>query len=71
MRRAVNFAGDRRLLARAAGAGAGTLTDQSVYRRYTDFSRGVLDTGNLIFFLVGTALFLFLTIKVMESRRWK
>jgi ABC-2 type transport system permease protein len=44
---------------------------QMVYFRYTDFSRGVLDTGNLVFFLVGTAVFLFLTVKVLESRRWK
>jgi len=48
-----------------------TLADQSVYRRYTDFSRGVLDTSNLIFFVIATALFLFLTVKVLESRRWK
>jgi ABC-2 type transport system permease protein len=45
--------------------------DQAVYRRYADFSKGVIDTGNIIFFLAVTAVFLFLTVKVMESRRWK
>jgi ABC-2 type transport system permease protein len=45
--------------------------DQGVLSRYTDFSKGIIDTGNLIFFPVLTAVFLFLTIKVMESRRWK
>jgi ABC-2 type transport system permease protein len=45
--------------------------DQAVFKRYTDFSRGVIDTGNLIFFVVSTAAFLFFTIKVLESRRWK
>ena len=48
-----------------------TIVDQTVYRRYSDFSRGVLDSGNLVFFLLTTAVFLFLTIKVLESRRWK
>ena len=47
------------------------IVDQAVYRRYTDFSRGVIDTGNVVFFLVSTAVFLFLTVKVLESRRWK
>ncbi|HEY1685002.1 MAG TPA: ABC transporter permease [Tepidisphaeraceae bacterium] len=45
--------------------------EQGVFNRYVDFSKGVIDTGNLIFFLVATAVFLFLTVKVLESRRWK
>jgi ABC-2 type transport system permease protein len=45
--------------------------DQAVYRRYTDFSRGALDAGNVVFFVVLTAVFLFFTVKVLESRRWK
>ena len=48
-----------------------TLLDQAVYRRYSDFSKGVLDVGNIVFFILSTAVFLFLTIKVLESRRWK
>lgn len=47
------------------------IIDQAVYRRYTDFSRGILDTGNVVFFVVFTAVFLFFTVKVLESRRWK
>lgn len=47
------------------------LLDQAVYRRYSDFSRGVLDSGNIVFFVAATAVFLFLTTKVLESRRWK
>lgn len=45
--------------------------DQAVFRRYSDFSKGVIDTGNLVFFIAATAVFLFLTVKVLESRRWK
>ena len=47
------------------------LVEQGVFNRYVDFSKGVIDTGNLVFFVVTTAVFLFLTVKVLESRRWK
>jgi ABC-2 type transport system permease protein len=59
-------------------AGAATLSpfwrhvvDQCVFRRYADFSKGVIDSGNIVFFLATTTVFLFLTVKVLESRRWK
>ncbi len=45
--------------------------DQGVLTRYTDFSKGIIDTGNLVFFIAATAVFLFLTVKILESRRWK
>lgn len=48
-----------------------TIMNQGVFTRYTDFSKGVIDTGNLIFFIAATAVFLFITVKVLESRRWK
>jgi ABC-2 type transport system permease protein len=48
-----------------------TVAEQTVFRRYTDFSKGVIDIGNFVFFVAATAVFLFLTTKVLESRRWK
>jgi len=45
--------------------------DQGVYNRYVVFSRGTIDTGDVVFFVVVTAVFLFFTTKVLESRRWK
>jgi ABC-2 type transport system permease protein len=48
-----------------------TIVDQGVFAHYTDFSKGVIDTGNLVFFIIVTSVFLFLTVKVLESRRWK
>jgi ABC-2 type transport system permease protein len=48
-----------------------TAADQGVFTRYADFSKGIIDSGNLVFFIATTAVFLFLTIKVLESRRWK
>jgi ABC-2 type transport system permease protein len=47
------------------------VADQGVYTRYIDFSKGVIDSGHVVFFLAITAVFLFLTVKVLESRRWK
>jgi ABC-2 type transport system permease protein len=36
-----------------------------------DFVRGVVDTRPLVFCLTSTAFLLFLTLRVLESRRWK
>jgi ABC-2 type transport system permease protein len=36
-----------------------------------DFAHGVVDVRSLVFYLSLTALFLFLTLKAVESRRWK
>lgn len=36
-----------------------------------DFSRGIVDTRPVIFYLSATLFFLFLTYRVVESRRWK
>lgn len=43
----------------------------SLTQHMTDFSRGILDTSHVIFYLTGAAFFLFLTHRVVESRRWK
>ena len=47
------------------------IVDQGVFNRYTDFAKGVPSTSNIVFFVVTTAVFLFITVKVLESRRWK
>jgi ABC-2 type transport system permease protein len=36
-----------------------------------DFSRGIIDTRYIVFYLSLTIFFLFLTYRVVESRRWK
>lgn len=36
-----------------------------------DFARGVLELSSLVFYVTLTSFFLFLTWKVVESRRWK
>ena len=36
-----------------------------------DFARGIVDTRPLVFYLTFTFFFLYLNLKVVESRRWK
>ncbi|HTD65533.1 MAG TPA: ABC transporter permease, partial [Candidatus Limnocylindria bacterium] len=43
----------------------------SLNEHMQDFARGVIDTRPVIFYLSLTVLFLFLTLKSVESRRWK
>ena len=35
------------------------------------FLNGVFDTGEVVFFLSWTALFVFLTTRMLEARRWR
>jgi ABC-2 type transport system permease protein len=43
----------------------------SMTEHMQDFARGVVDTRHVVFFLSFTVFFLYLTLKVVESRRWK
>jgi ABC-2 type transport system permease protein len=43
----------------------------NVMTYFRDFSRGVFDTRGLVFFLTITGMFLFLSVKTLESRRWR
>lgn len=38
---------------------------------FPDFCRGVIDTGAIVYLLSITALFLFLTLRSVEMRRWR
>jgi hypothetical protein len=42
-----------------------------LFDQMNNFARGMLDTQTLIFYLSLTLFFLFLTLRVVESRRWK
>jgi ABC-2 type transport system permease protein len=43
----------------------------NLFDQMHDFARGVVDTRTVIFYVSATFLFLFLTLRVVESRRWK
>src|SRR5208282_510919 len=48
-----------------------TLGCVCVWRQMQEFARGVVDTRYIVFYLTSTLFFLFLTCRVVESRRWK
>jgi ABC-2 type transport system permease protein len=48
-----------------------TVAYMSMYNHMIDFSRGIIDTRAIVFYLTLTSFFLFLTYRVVESRRWK
>lgn len=43
----------------------------NVMRQLDEFNRGVISAQGVVFFLGTAVLFLFLTVKVVESRRWR
>ncbi len=52
-------------------AWADTVRPLSVLVHLDSFNRGVLDTADLFYFVAFTGVFLFLTFRSLESRRWR
>ncbi|MGE5614964.1 MAG: ABC transporter permease [Bacillota bacterium] len=52
------------------GFGSKVLGWISLLSRYEDFNRGILGLGPIVYYLSFTAVFLFLTVRVIEKRRW-
>ena len=46
------------------------LSSISVFARFQNFSQGVFDFAALFYYLTITAVFLFLTVRVFDKRRW-
>ncbi|MBE6871983.1 MAG: ABC transporter [Ruminococcaceae bacterium] len=42
----------------------------SVYKRYSDFTQGIFNPAAVIYYCSITAVFIFLTVRAMEKRRW-
>jgi ABC-2 type transport system permease protein len=38
---------------------------------FSDFVRGIIDTGNIVYYVSLMAVFLFLTVRSLETRRWR
>jgi ABC-2 type transport system permease protein len=51
--------------------GTATLNYVCLIAHMEDFSQGVVDTRCLVFYLTSSAFFLFLTHRVVQSRRWR
>jgi ABC-2 type transport system permease protein len=43
----------------------------SLFDRFEDFSKGVINTEDVAFFILATLFFLFLTLQSLESRKWR
>lgn len=46
------------------------ITGLSFFNRYSDFTSGLFDFSNVLFFASVCAIFIFFTIRVLEKRRW-
>ena len=53
------------------GVGSTILDQLGTISHLDDFSRGIIDTNNIVYYVTVTAVFLFLTIRSLESRRWR
>ena len=47
------------------------LQQLSIQSHFRDFVRGMLDVNHVVFFLTMTGFFLFVTVKLLEVRRWR
>ncbi|MBI2165327.1 MAG: ABC transporter permease subunit [Chloroflexi bacterium] len=54
-----------------SGLGAVILEKVSITAHFTDFARGIVDTGNVVYYVTVVFLLLFLTTRYVESRRWR
>ena len=53
------------------GAASEVLTGMSMNTHFVDFTRGVIDTSHVVYFVSLAAVFLFLTVRSLETRRWR
>jgi ABC-2 type transport system permease protein len=54
-----------------SGVGSTIVGQLGLTTHLDDFVRGVVDTSNIVYYVSLTAVFLFLTVRVLETRRWK
>ncbi|MGA7915223.1 MAG: ABC transporter permease [Candidatus Acidiferrales bacterium] len=59
-------------LGRNASGGVGAVLQYlSVIRHYDDFTRGIVDTSSLIYYASFMVFFIFLTVRSVDSMRWR
>jgi len=56
----------------SVGAGVGTVLSQlSLYDHFTSFPQGLIDPKDVVFYLTFTGVVLFITVQVVEGRRYR
>ncbi len=53
------------------GTASTIIGELSINSHFDDFVRGIVDTKHIVYFLSVIAFFLFLSIRALESRRWR
>ena len=53
------------------GIWANVFTQLGFTSHFNDFDSGIIDSTHIVYFITVTALFLFLSIRALESRRWR
>ena len=61
----INLLGDR------LPGGIELFNNLSMNIHFSDFTRGVLDTTHIAYYIAMTAIFLFFAVRSLESRRWR
>ena len=54
-----------------SGTAAEVLNGLSMNAHFEDFTRGIVDTGHIVYYASLTAVFLFMTVRSLETRRWR
>jgi ABC-2 type transport system permease protein len=55
----------------APGWQAQVLSSLAIFEQMHDFARGIVDTRAVVLYVTLTLFFLFVTLRIVESRRWK
>ena len=53
------------------GLAADVLNGVSMNAHFTDFARGVVDTSHIVYYISMAAVFLFIAVRSLETRRWR
>ena len=60
-----------RIAAIVEGLAADVLNGVSMNAHFTDFARGVIDTSHIVYYISMAAVFLFIAVRSLETRRWR
>ena len=54
-----------------SGVSADVITGLSMNAHFGDFTRGIIDWSHIVYYVSLAAVFLFLTVRSLETRRWR
>ena len=57
--------------ANIGGTASTVIHELSIKSHFDDFARGVIDSKHIVYFASVIAFFLFMTVRALESRRWR